>query len=179
MSERLMVWLGNSKKDWDAYAASREQSASKLAAAVLKKVMEERQVRPVFVSGQNHASEKTRRVEVRFKESEIEALDKFCSYEGKTRQSLIAGIVRMYIANEPQYSVSEIASLRQSNGQLSAIGSNLNMIARNLNSGNFSGVENLVDELEKLRKQFAEHSREVLKIINAGRFRCELIEQKS
>ncbi len=104
----------------------------------------------------------------------------------KNRNQTLIAIIRSFVANEPQYTHEEIVVLRDSNSELRKIGVNLNQIAHRTNSINFDRVSDgeTVKELlkrtikrtDELSHTIDEHVAKVWAIINAGRYRKDLMQ---
>ncbi len=155
---KIGVHLGADKSAWVDYAKSKGYTSSKLAALILKQILESEKIgKPIFQTEPKKEWGATTRIEMRLNQSELEALDAFVEYEGQTRQGFLIGLFRAYVASEPQYSTEEVLALRQSNTALRKIGANLNMIAKSFNQGNFN-ISELSQEIAELQLIFEKHT---------------------
>lgn len=77
---------------------------------------------------------KTAKVDLRFSPAERDAFDRAVKqYGAKSRAALGVAVIRTAILKQPQPLDTEIQELRAANRALSAVGTNLNQIARRLN----------------------------------------------
>ena len=83
--------------------------------------------------------------------------------------ALICTILRAYRENNPKLFNDEIATLQHSNYQISAIGRNLNQIAKRLNAAN--GVSLTTTQINQLRAEIQEHCQQVGKVLKESRTR--------
>ena len=105
----------------------------------------------------------------------------------KNRNQTLIAIIRSFVANEPQYTQEEIVVLRDSNSELRKIGVNLNQIAHRTNSIDFDRVSDgetvkellkrMIKRTEDLSNTIDEHVAKVWAIINAGRYRKDLMKE--
>ena len=103
----------------------------------------------------------------------------------KSRNQTLIAIIRSFVANEPQYTQDEIVVLRDSNSELRKMGVNLNQIAHRTNSIDFDRVSDgetvkellkrMIKRTEELSRTIDEHVAKVWAIINAGRYRKDLM----
>jgi len=116
-----------------------------------------------------------RGMEIRFTESEREALKARAAAEGfSTANQWVVALVRANLTETPQFGASEIAVLGESNHQLLAIGRNLNQIAKAMNSVKGDRDEydhQLVDELAKAVRT---HVKKVGDALRASIYRWKL-----
>ena len=171
---KIGVHLGADKSAWVDYAKSKGYTSSKLAALILKQILESEKIgKPIFQTESKREWGATTRIEMRLNQSELEALDAFVEHEGKTRQGFLIGLFRAYIANEPQYSIDEVLALRQSNTALRKIGANLNMIAKSFNQGNFN-ISELSQEIVELQKIIEQHTIQIGEALNPSIWRYKI-----
>lgn len=81
------------------------------------------------------------RVEILLTQSEKAALKERAEVERCSQRRWIVDAIRAGLTNEPQFCMSEIEALGESNYQLLAIGRNLNQIARKLNEDNLDPIQ--------------------------------------
>ncbi|MNN88173.1 Bacterial mobilization protein (MobC) [compost metagenome] len=84
----------------------------------------------------------------------------------------IIDAIRAGLTHEPQFGMSEIDALGESNYQLLALGRNLNQIARRLNEGNYEPVT--VQRIEALSRIIDKHTDLVSSAIRASLERWSL-----
>ncbi|WP_232917395.1 plasmid mobilization relaxosome protein MobC [Pseudomonas syringae] len=78
----------------------------------------------------------------------------------------IVDAIRIGLTHEPQFSMSEIYALGESNYQLLALGRNLNQVARRLNEGTYEPIT--VERIEALSRLINEHTKVVSDAIRAS-----------
>lgn len=172
---KMGVHLGaDDKEAWIAYAKARGQTPSALTALIIKQVLKsEKDGKPIFKTEQKKEWGATERIEMRFNKSELSALDTIVEFEGTTRQGFLIGLFRSFIASEPQYTTEEVIALRRSNSLLRSIGTNLNMIAKSFNRGDFN-ISELSEEIERLNETIEEHTRYVSDTLNPSLMRYKI-----
>ncbi len=78
---------------------------------------------------------KTQTIATRLTLLERKALDQILAIEGGTPASLLLGLIRTRINQQPHFSQKELQALREANRQLLAIGRNFNQLVTAINSG--------------------------------------------
>ena len=121
-------------------------------------------------------------------DDELAAVDRMAEQLGKNRNQTLIAIIRSYVANEPQYTQDEIIELRNANNELRKIGVNLNQIALHTNTIDFDRItdgksvkellKNFTKRAETISITIDNHVAKVWKLINAGRYRKDLIQGK-
>lgn len=74
--------------------------------------------------------------------------------------------IRTGLTHEPQFSMSEIETLGESNYQLLALGRNLNQVVRRLNEGHYEPIT--VERIEALSRLIDKHTDAVSDAIRAS-----------
>ena len=185
MSERLRVYLGEFKKDWDSFAKSKGRSSSGLAALILKNVLISANAKNLsFTSetGDEEDDKKTIRLYFRLKPSELAALEMVSRKDGKSKQEFIIDLLRHAFTSEPVYTAEELSAFRDQKISLDRIGRNINQIAAVFNRADPDAASGLSFELsqnlEDLKGKLNESSLQLNRIIHAARRRYRLVEQK-
>ena len=119
---------------------------------------------------------------------ELAAVDRMADQLGKNRNQTLIAIIRSYVANELQYTQAEIIELRNANNELRKIGVNLNQIAHHTNTIDFDRItegknvkellKNFTKRAESISTTIDNHVAKVWALINAGRYRKNLIQGK-
>ena len=78
----------------------------------------------------------------------------------------VVDAIRTGLTHEPQFSMSEIETLGESNYQLFAIGRNLNQIVRRLNEGQYEPIT--VERIKTLNRLIDKHTNAVSDVIRAS-----------
>ena len=163
----LHVWLGALKADWDKHCLQKGFKPSSVISDLVKRELlkaKQEDGKPIYEVGKSAdtpISEEagSGRVEVRFRQTELEAVDAISSFYGLTRQEFVIRLTRAWIANSPEFSVKEIDVLGESSYQLSSIGRNLNQIAHAINEDPFKHHHSLtLPFLEKLTTEISKHT---------------------
>jgi hypothetical protein len=136
------------------------------------------QVRLKFTTSKTEIREPTSRVEMRFKQSEFEALNEIIEHEGCTQQGVLFGLFRAFVASEVQYTTDEVLALREANMQLRKIGVNVNAIAKQLKQGNVQVDGSFEKMAEFITKRIEQHTQKVNELLNASEHRWKLIRKE-
>lgn len=112
---------------------------------------------------------KNKKITIRLDERTFMQVESHAQEEGfSNRTSWLRNLLVAKINSEPMLSVTEVAALRESNRELSAIGRNLNQIARAINI-EFRESDKLRHEyLVMLNQVIEEHKEQVANVINAA-----------
>lgn len=165
----LNVYLGPLKEPWERYceglgkkpgAALKEAIAAQLAKAEKPAARVYRQKREAIPTEPKH------RFEVLLTVSEREALRERANHERCSMRRYTVDAIRASLTQEPQFGMSEIEALGQSNYQLQAIGRNLNQLARRLNADQATAPA--LPQIEELADQIATHLEKVQGAIRAS-----------
>ncbi|NNG60253.1 plasmid mobilization relaxosome protein MobC [Pseudomonas fragi] len=175
-TQYLDVYLGALKEPWTDYC----RALGKKPGAAIKEAIE-LQLTKAAVNPQPktyHQAHEARPVEpeVRFEilltESEKRAIRERSNIERCSMRRWIVDACRAGLTHEPQFGVSEIDALGESNYQLLAIGRNLNQIARKLNEGSPDPIH--TELIEGLREIIGTHTRVVSTAIRASLERWDI-----
>ena len=184
MRKQLTVNLGEQHEAWLAYAKSCGIKPSTLAALVLKELLRQNGLDDVPEVEPTTAK---RGIYIRLNADEMAFLDEYALKMKRTRQKAVIAVIRNAIASEPQFSLDEEITLKDSNRELARIGVNLNQITRKLNSLNMIQctyqdnkllLKRVMEGTDKLSKQIKKHVSLVWDVINAGRYRMALKDKK-
>ena len=191
---RINIDLGNYHEAWIAIAKEIGVKPTSLASAVIKAAIDEHRQQQ-----QNNVEKKTlesylqpegSKTDVRLflNLDELAAVDRMAEQLGKNRNQTLIAIIRSYVANEPQYTQDEIIELRNANNELRKIGVNLNQIAHHTNTIDFERItdgksvkellKNFTKRAESISTTIDNHVSKVWELINAGRYRKDLIQGK-
>jgi len=175
-SRALNVHLGDLKHPWLAYC----ERIGRKPGAVLKEAVEA-QLRKVEGAPEGKGisaaqaprsvvAEKPdspgKRIEIRLRASEREALQGLAELEGCSAQQWIVNVVRGALTHQPQFGMRELAALGESNYQLLAIGRSLNQIARRMNEGQPASLT--LGEIEEVRRLVTSHTQVVSAMLRAS-----------
>ena len=111
-------------------------------------------------------SEPKERFEILLTASEKAALRERANVERCSMRRWVVDAIRAGLTGEPQFGMSEIEALGQSNYQLLAVGRNLNQIARRLNAGKYEPVT--VARIDRLSEQIETHTEAVQRAMRAS-----------
>jgi|WetSurMetagenome_2_1015567.scaffolds.fasta_scaffold01448_10 hypothetical protein len=107
-------------------------------------------------------------IKINLTESEHTALDELAEKQGLTVNQYIIQLSRNHLLKTPQFSLTEIEALRESNIQLMGLGRNLNQIARALNAEDPDEHRPTVKEIKNLSDKIYQHTHEVSNLIRAN-----------
>lgn len=184
MVRKLQVYLGDQHEAWQKYAEANGWRPATLAAELLKLQLQQQNA---ALLPPKLPLKSDSRIQIRLRKDETALLDQFAQRMGRTRQQALAAIVRAALAAEPQFSLDEEKTLKQSIRKVDSIGVNINQIARRLNSPHFlelfrenggnalDMLRQLTDSMQQLNLIIAKHSGYVWGIINAARHRLPLM----
>lgn len=173
----LSVRLGEELKErWESYCEGLGTAPSSAIKSAIEQQLENAGKNPApKIYHQKHEAIPTEpkvRYEILLTESERSAIRERSNLERCSMRRWIVDACRAGLTYEPQFSMSEIDALGESNYQLLALGRNLNQIARNLNGGAYEPVT--VERIEALRRLIDDHTEVVSRAIRASLERWNL-----
>ena len=189
--KQLTLNLGNYHDQWLTISNELGVKPATLAAAVIKAVLDEHLQQQGNIEKKSLESflpPKGAKKDVRLylNVDELAAVDRMADQLHKSRNQTLIAIIRSFVANEPQYTQDEIVVLRDSNSELRKMGVNLNQIAHRTNSIDFDRVSDgetvkellkrMIKRTEDLSNTIDDHVAKVWAIINAGRYRKDLMK---
>ena len=189
--KQLTLNLGNYHDQWLTISNELGVKPATLAAAVIKAALDEHLQQQVNIEKKSLESflpPKGAKKDVRLylNDDELAAVDRMADQLYKNRNQTLIAIIRSFVANEPQYTHDEIFVLRDSNSELRKIVVNLNQIAHRTNSIDFDRVSDgetvkellkrMIKRTEDLSNTIDDHVAKVWAIINAGRYRKDLMK---
>lgn len=154
------------KRDWLDYCARLRKKPSVVIRDLISNCINTNADSCIFSQQESIKSESKCRVEIRLTKSEKEKIEQLAAIERCSIQTWIILTIRASITREPQFGMTEIEALGESNYQLLALGRNLNQIARKLNEGEIAdfGINEL---LVSLKQQIERHTDLVDKALRA------------
>ena len=189
--KQLTLNLGNYHDQWLTISNELGVKPATLAAAVIKAALDEHLQQQGNIEKKSLESflpPKGAKKDVRLylNVDELAAVDRMADQLYKNRNQTLIAIIRSFVANEPQYTHDEIVVLRDSNSELRKMGVNLNQIAHRTNSIDFDRVSDgetvkellkrMIKRTEELSRTIDEHVAKVWAIINAARYRKDLMK---
>lgn len=139
-SSILSVRLGpDLKEQWENYCAALGLASSSAIKDAIKQQLKAAEALPtpkIYRQTEN-AKEATERFEILLTISEKAAVKARAQTERCSMRRWIVDAIRTGLTHEPQFGMSEIDALGESNYQLLALGRNLNQISRRLNEGHY------------------------------------------
>lgn len=116
---------------------------------------------------------RSERVTVRFSKTEMDAAKPMAKAFGGVREWIVALVRARLEPGAPQFAMTEVQALYESNRELWAIGRNINQIAHAMNldmqqSGRLAGSVARVSELEGIRAAIDAHTSRVMALCNAS-----------
>lgn len=189
--KQLTLNLGNYHDQWLTISNELGVKPATLAAAVIKAALDEHLQQQGNIekkSLESFLQPKGAKKDVRLylNVDELAAVDRMADQLHKSRNQTLIAIIRSFVANEPQYTQDEIVVLRDSNSELRKMGVNLNQIAHRTNSIDFDRVSDgetvkellkrMIKRTEDLSNTIDDHVAKVWAIINAGRYRKDMMK---
>ena len=189
--KQLTLNLGNYHDQWLTISNELGVEPATLAAAVIKAALDEHLQQQGNIEKKSLESflpPKGAKKDVRLylNVDELAAVDRMADQLHKSRNQTLIAIIRSFVASEPQYTQDEIVVLRDSNSELRKMGVNLNQIAHRTNSIDFDRVSDgetvkellkrMIKRTEDLSNTIDDHVAKVWAIINAGRYRKDLMK---
>ncbi|PBQ06548.1 plasmid mobilization relaxosome protein MobC [Pseudomonas syringae] len=165
----LSVRLGPELKDrWEAYCESLGRAPSSAIKEAIEQQLKSADALPApRVYRQTEAAkEPKQRFELLLTASEKAAVKERSHVEHCSMRRWVVDAIRTGLTHEPQFGMSEIYALGESNYQLLALGRNLNQVARRLNEGTYEPIT--VERIEALSRLINEHTKVVSDAIRAS-----------
>ena len=165
----LSVRLGPDLKGrWESYCESLGRAPS---SAIKEAIEQQLEAANALTTPQTYRqTEKIREPKERFEilltVSEKAAVKERAQIERCSMRRWIVDAIRIGLTREPQFGMSEIDALGESNYQLLALGRNLNQIARRLNEGHHEPFT--LERIEALRRLIDKHTDVVSNAIRAS-----------
>lgn len=164
------VYLGALKEPWADYckALGKKPGAAIKEAIELQLKKAQSLPAPKTYQQTNEAPplEPKQRFEILLTASEKRAIEERAHIERCSMRRWIIDAIRVGLTHEPQFRMSEIDALGDSNYQLLALGRNLNQIARRLNEGEYEPIT--VERIEALSRIIDKHTNLVSRAIRAS-----------
>jgi hypothetical protein len=170
----LNVYLGPVKEPWANYC----KTLGKKPGAAIKEAIEQQLAKaeanpqPTTYRQIENEQETKQRFEILLTISEKKSIKERAHIERCSMRRWIIDAIRAGLTHEPQFGMSEIDALGESNYQLLGLGRNLNQIARRLNEGNYEPVT--VQRIEALSRIIDKHTDLVSSAIRASLERWSL-----
>lgn len=146
----------------DAYCDKHKKTQSEVMRLLIKYLLRDElpeDLRQRLEQVEDKPDDNKGRVEVRFTQSELDAVKKIAAAELTSPQSWIIKCVRASLTHEPQHTMEVTKALWESSYQLKGIGKNLNQIAKYLNSG--MGVTITTENIKALERVIKAHTHKV------------------
>ena len=170
----LNVYLGNTKEPWERYCASLGKKPGVALREAIEQQLAKAEANPALKTYRQTEGPKEpkERFEILMTASEKMAVKERARIERCSARRWIIDAVRAGLTHEPQFGMSEIDALGESNYQLLAIGRNLNQLSRRLNEGHYEPIT--VGRIEALSRIIDKHTDMVSAAISASLERWSL-----
>ncbi|EJE4183758.1 plasmid mobilization relaxosome protein MobC [Vibrio parahaemolyticus] len=164
MAQTKALLTDEEKAAWKKFCESNGTTESEMIRMMISRVSDG----IIQEDAQNSKSEpKSGKITIRLSASNQNKLTKRARLEGyPNRTKWTTAMVLAALHREPVLSEDEIATLRESNRELAAIGRNLNQIARALNIEFRKGDQVKMEAVEALADRIAQHKDSVAMLIN-------------
>lgn len=170
-SEILSVYLGvELKRRWINYCKAQQVKPSAGMRQIAMKLTQPRSgfVTATYTELPNELDSSSARVEIRLRESELNALKQIAEITGYGINRYVADLVRAHLLNRPQLGQFELDAVTHSNAQLMKIGSILNQIARAINRNPLDTDLARVELINDVSRQIKAHAHSVAMLIQAN-----------
>ncbi|KGD90494.1 hypothetical protein JL37_21390 [Achromobacter sp. RTa] len=126
-------------------------------------------------STHEHPDTSRRRLELRLTETEYARIEALALQQGMSANRWVIHLIRANLSGEPQFGMTELRTLGESNSRLLAIGRNLNQIARHMNAGRALETVVTAERIDTLTRHIKTHTARVADIMRANidRWRLE------
>ncbi|MGE8546723.1 MAG: hypothetical protein ACN6OC_04690 [Alcaligenes sp.] len=126
-------------------------------------------------STHEHPDTSRRRLELRLTETEYARIEALALQQGMSANRWVIHLIRANLSGEPQFGMTELRTLGESNSRLLAIGRNLNQIARHMNAGRALETVVTAERIDTLTRHIKAHTARVADIMRANidRWRLE------
>jgi hypothetical protein len=165
------VVTAEEKRRWKAYCArigTTESAAFRRLAAIA--CLQENLSDPAVAASEEPARRK--KITVRLADETMQKLRSRTEREGHSSPTAwVAGLVMAALYTEPVLTKEEAAELRESNRQLSAIGTNLNQLARAVNASPEEAAKVTAKAITTLSERVENHLAKVAALLNKNRKR--------
>lgn len=164
----LNVYLGSTKEPWEQYCASLGKKPGVALREAIEQQLAKAEANPdskIYRQTEGPKEPKVR-FEILMTESEKTAVKERAKIERCSARRWIVDAIRIGLTHEPQFDMSEIDALGESNYQLLALGRNLNQVARRLNEGTYEPIT--VERIEALSRLINQHAKVVSDAIRAS-----------
>ena len=166
MTTRLVVKAYVSKEEhesWLGFCKAHKVSSSEALRAAIRKLSgyPKAAIPNNFVAVPEQPDRERKRIYLRLSESEFDKVSMCAKFEGTSITQWFVNLTRARLTREPQYGMNELFVLGESCRQLAAIGTNLNQVAKRLNSHRDPlatyDVLIAVQEMEQLKDEIYAH----------------------
>lgn len=167
---------GDLKQRWQVFCARQDTNSSdalrQVIVRLLNGVSASDSTKP---SAYEQPDTSRRRMEVRLTETEYARIETLAFQQGMSANRWVIHLIRANLSGEPQFGMSELRTLGESNSRLLAIGRNLNQIARHMNAGRTLDTVVTAERIDTLTRHIKAHTARVADIMRANidRWRLE------
>ena len=163
MSQAKTSLSEDEKAEWAQFCRAADKSEAVMLRDMILKVV----TGSVPDGFSSRGESKTGKITIRLTESERVSLLDRASKEGyRNPTSWTAAVVRAALHQEPVLTDAEVAALRQSNRELSAMGRNLNQVARALNIEFRDSDKLKLEGIEQMAEKIEQHKDLVAGLLN-------------
>lgn len=167
---------GDLKQRWRAYCEQRDTNPSDALRQVILRLLNGVSTHDsTKASAYEQPDTSRRRMEVRLTETEYARIEALALQQGMSANRWVIHLIRANLSGEPQFGMTELRTLGESNSRLLAIGRNLNQIARHMNAGRALETVVTAERIDTLTRHIKTHTARVADIMRANidRWRLE------
>lgn len=133
----ITAWVSKAEKEaWKKLAVQNNLTVSAFTNSVILKILgsSKKETKPLFEAEETGSEQQKYSLHFRFTESEMQAIQKLAEQRKQSRQEVVIAAVRQFLLNKIQIEPADKEMLINSTLALNKVGTNLNQIARVLNS---------------------------------------------
>lgn len=164
---KIGMWTSPEKKEkFTALAAARGMSETALLSLLVDHVLE---TNPAPTAPAPDEGASTDRITLRLRPGDRPLVDARAAARGMKASSYLVALVRAHVRSTAPLPTDELNTLKVTLGELSAVGRNLNQIARAANAGGGAGaLRGLLKDLESVGKRVDQVRREVAELVRVN-----------
>ncbi|WP_062791449.1 plasmid mobilization relaxosome protein MobC [Aquitalea pelogenes] len=165
---RITVDLLENKQAWLDYCEARGTTPSAAFRQIVQSLLNKQGEPPALAVASGEPEKATVRKKISLTPSEAAHVEAVAHAEGFSSTKWIVGLIRSRLTHTPQFGQQELETLSESNLQLLKIGSNLNQIARALNTSPEAHRAVKIEAIEKLDGWIRNHAKTVSEAMAAN-----------
>ncbi len=153
-----------------------KQDTSSFFTAVIRQVMGQKPIAHEVVAEVTDDPDQSLgdKITIRLRGTELKEVMRRAKIQGMSRAKWVVTLIRAHLTQEPQFNEKELLELTESYRQLAAIGTNLNQIARKLNTSLNNADLAKAIEIEAVVQEIRQHNAKVARYIQMNTHRWSI-----